>query len=423
LFRFIHAADIHLDSPLRGLQRYDGAPADEIRGASRKALENLVRLAVEQEVDFVLIAGDIYDGDWRDHNTGLFFVSQMSLLREAGIPVVMIAGNHDAANRMTKSLRLPENVQLLSAKHSETASAKSLESLGVAIHGRSFARAAESENLARDYPPRRSGMFNIGILHTALDGVEGHARYAPCTLGDLRAKGYDYWALGHVHQRQVVADDPLIVFSGNIQGRHIRETGEKGCFLVTVDGSGKALMEFQPLHVLQWEQCELDASNLQHPESVVDLFSDSLMRLLERQSAMPLALRVIVRGATDCHQALAAKSVQWMNELRAAALDISVGSVWVEKIVFQTSPKLPLSANSLGDGPLSELLATLDWLRSEPEELSRLIQEFTDLSRKLPEELLHGEESISLNSPEQMRKWLDESLPILISRLGIGREA
>jgi DNA repair exonuclease SbcCD nuclease subunit len=108
MIRFLHAADIHLDSPLTGLERYEGAPVEELRGATRRALENLVELAIERELDFVLIAGDLYDGDWKDHNTGLFFVDRMNRLREAAIPVVIISGNHDAANRMTRSLRRPD---------------------------------------------------------------------------------------------------------------------------------------------------------------------------------------------------------------------------------------------------------------------------------------------------------------------------
>jgi len=200
MITFLHAADIHLDSPLRGLERYPGVAVDEIRAATRRALENLVSLAIEREIGFVVIAGDIYDGDWKDHNTGLFFVAQMSRLRTAGIPVIMIAGNHDAANKMTRSLNLPSNVQMLSSRHAETAIHPRLEELGVAVHGRSFAHAAETDNLAREYPSKRAGMFNIGILHTALDGADEHARYAPCSLTDLQQKDYDYWALGHASQ-------------------------------------------------------------------------------------------------------------------------------------------------------------------------------------------------------------------------------
>ena len=129
MFKFIHAADIHLDSPLKGLEQYEGAPADEIRGATRRALENLVDLALRESVDFVLLAGDLYDGDWKDHNTGLFFVAQMARLREANIPVVAISGNHDAANKMTKSLRLPDNVELLPPARPSTARSPALAAL------------------------------------------------------------------------------------------------------------------------------------------------------------------------------------------------------------------------------------------------------------------------------------------------------
>src|SRR3972149_747737 len=114
--KFIHVADIHLDSPLRGLERYEGAPVAELRGATREALESLVRVSLEERVDFVLIAGDVYDGDWRDYNTGLFFARQMTRLREAGIPVLLIRGNHDAASQITRELRLPENVNRFSTR-------------------------------------------------------------------------------------------------------------------------------------------------------------------------------------------------------------------------------------------------------------------------------------------------------------------
>src|SRR3954465_6654233 len=160
---FLHAADIHLDSPLRGLERYEHAPIDRIRGATRRAFERMIQLAIDRRVDFVLIAGDLYDGDWRDYNTGLPLVRELGRLRDAEIPVFLIAGNHDAANKMTRALRLPVNVRVLDADQSETVR---LESLGVAIHGQSFARAAVTENLVARYPAAVSGWMNIGLLHT-----------------------------------------------------------------------------------------------------------------------------------------------------------------------------------------------------------------------------------------------------------------
>ncbi|HEX2224620.1 MAG TPA: DNA repair exonuclease, partial [Thermoanaerobaculia bacterium] len=205
MLKFLHASDVHLDSPLRGLERYDGAPAEEIRGATRRALANLVDLALAEEVAFVLLAGDLYDGDWKDYNTGLFFAAQMRRLEEVGTPVFVISGNHDAASQITRVLRPPDNVTVFSTRKAETVEIKGLE---VALHGQGFATGTATENLAAAYPPARPHFFNVGLLHTSLDGRPGHATYAPCTVDGLRARGYQYWALGHVHARELASRDP-----------------------------------------------------------------------------------------------------------------------------------------------------------------------------------------------------------------------
>ena len=162
---FLHAADIHLDSPLKGLERYENAPVDRMRRATRRAFERLINLAIEKQVNFVVIAGDLYDGDCRDYNTGLYLTRQLGRLREEKIPVFIIAGNHDAANKMTRVLTLPENVRILGHDRPETVWVKDRD---VAIHGQSFARAAVTENLAAAYPAAEPGCVNIGLLHTGL---------------------------------------------------------------------------------------------------------------------------------------------------------------------------------------------------------------------------------------------------------------
>ena len=230
--KFVHAADIHLDSPLRGLERYEGAPIEAVRSATRDALANLVQTAIDESVDLVLIAGDLYDGDWKDYNTGLFLVAQLRRLHEAGIRVLLISGNHDAASRITRALRLPESVTVFATSRPETVVLGDLE---VAVHGQGYASQAVTCDLSVDYPEPVPGCFNIGLLHTSADGREGHEPYAPCTVPSLVARGYDYWALGHVHRREVLHRDPWIVFPGNLQGRHVRETGAKGATLVTVE--------------------------------------------------------------------------------------------------------------------------------------------------------------------------------------------
>jgi len=414
--QFIHTADIHLDSPLRGLEQYEGAPVEEIRGATRRALENLVQLAIDREVDFVLIAGDLYDGDWQDYNTGLFFVHQMQRLREADIPVFMISGNHDAANRMTKSLRLPDTVTLLDHRKPETARSHHLTELGVAIHGQSFAKAKEFDNLASAYPEAVPGMFNIGLLHTSLQGYEGHEPYAPCSLDDLRQKGYHYWALGHVHRRTEVCEEPWIVFPGNIQGRHIREAGAKGCYVVSVDDRQHCELEFVPLDVFRWEVCWIDASAVARPVDIVDSFLAGLDRLIQRHEGLPLAVRVEVRGATQAHEAFLSDALRWTNELRAAALQIPDARVWVEKILWQTHPKRDLTDVDPSD-PVGVLLEYLREAREDEAELQQLAASLDDLRQKLPNELLNGGDALRFDVPEQLRQWLNEAEALLWRRL------
>ena len=417
MFQFIHAADLHLDSPLQGLEQYDGAPADEIRAATRRALENLVELALDRKVDFVVIAGDLYDGDWKDHNTGLYFVAQMIRLRDAGIPVVMIRGNHDAENRMTKSLSLPDNVELLSHKKAQTASNPRLDEIGVAVHGKSFACAAEYDNLVDGYPKQCSGLFNIGLLHTSLSGADGHKPYAPCSIDDLLNKQYDYWALGHVHNRAVIREDPPIVFPGNIQGRHIRETGAKGCMVVTVDDRGNARLEFESLDVLRWELCEVDATDADTCDDVLALCSEQLTKLVRQHEGMPLAVRVSVTGRCAAHEQLLIDPVGSTNQIRAVALEAGGGSVWIEKVRFRTTPARDLSELMSDDGPMGELMRSLQQLRDSDDEVRQLAGELDDLLKKLPEDLRKPADELALDDPDRLRELLDDVAPLLAGRL------
>jgi len=228
-FRFIHAADIHLDSPLLSLEEYPGAPLEEIRGATRRALARLVDVAIESAANFVVIAGDLFDCEWRDCNTGLYFVSQMKRLRTAGIPVYISLGNHDAANRMTLVLPWGDGVHFFDHQKPESVEAAGHEAT---LYSQSFRNRHIAEDLKGAFPKGSAGMFNIGVLHTSATFSAGQELYAPCSLESLRSHQYQYWALGHVHTRTELAHDPWVVFSGNIQGRSVRECGLRGCYLV-----------------------------------------------------------------------------------------------------------------------------------------------------------------------------------------------
>ena len=419
MFKFLHAADLHLDSPLKGLERYDGAPLDELRPATRRALENLVALALEQGVKFVVIAGDIYDGDWPDYQTGLYFVRQMARLREAGIEVFLIAGNHDAANKMTKTLVLPENVRLLSHERPQTIAAEGCDAV---IHGQSFANQAVVDNLACHYPKAHGGCFNLGLLHTCATGSDDHERYAPCSLDDLRSKQYDYWALGHIHQRQQLLEEPLVTFAGNVQGRHIREAGPKGCLLVSVDDRLRPTVEFQPLDVLRWELFSIDGRRLEHAQDLLAACGDLLRASLASAGQRSLAVRVEVRGPCPVHDDLAGKPHKWLNELRSLAIDLGGGQVWIEQLKIRTSR--PRHVEVPGDGPIGELTLLLQELKADDGQLAILAEELDDLNRKLPPDLKEDLEALDLADPIWLRQMLEQVQPLLMDRLlGAGGEA
>jgi exonuclease SbcD len=334
-FSFIHAADVHLDSPLHGLARYDGVPVEEVRGATRAAFGRLIDTAIDRRVDFLIISGDLYDGDWRDMGTGLYFAAAMGRLGRAGIPVYLLAGNHDAASVITKNLPPIPNVLTFRTDKPET---HRIDHLGVALHGRSFAERDVYENLAAGYPAAVSGAFNIGLLHTALGGYAAHAAYAPCTPQELAAKGYDYWALGHVHDHAVIATDPYIVFPGNLQGRNIREHGPKGVVLVAVEDGAVVRLTPLALDVVRWARVPVDATGAAEMTDLHALIRAGIRAAREALAEeRPLLLRVTVEGETALHGALQDVAAALRDDVRGIAAEVAA-DLWIEKVEVRTSP-------------------------------------------------------------------------------------
>jgi DNA repair exonuclease SbcCD nuclease subunit len=410
---FLHAADIHLDSPLQGLERYEGAPVERIRRATRRAFSRLIDLAIEKRVDFVLIAGDLYDGDWRDYNTGIYLARELGRLRDLRIPVFVIAGNHDAANKMTRILRLPDNARILAHERPETVR---LDDLDVIIHGQSFAKAAVMDNLAAAYPPPVAGCINIGLLHTGLGGAPGHERYAPCTLEDLRLRGYDYWALGHIHAREVLCNDPPVVFAGNVQGRHIRETGPKGCVLATVRPDQTIEHVFHRLDQARWERALVDLSEIDTESDLLDRAAATLDGLLasELDTDAMLAVRVILSGATALHSWLHANSERLVAEVRSVATGVGGDRLWIEKIKVQTRPTRALT---MPEGPIEELMEVVEQFRVDPGSMQPIVDELAELKRRLPVELLNDPDSPRLDENSWLRNLLGEIQPLLLDLL------
>lgn len=407
--KFIHTADLHLDSPLRGLSAYDDAPAEQLRTATRDAFQNLVRLAIEEAVDFMVIAGDIYDGDWQDFNTGLFFVKQMGRLQKEGIPVYLLHGNHDAESDMTRSLVLPDNVHVFSSRKAETFR---LESHRVALHGQSFLKAETTDDLVPGYPEPVPGWLNIGVLHTALEGNAEHARYAPCSAAELEAKGYQYWALGHVHEYWLKQGEVSIAFSGNIQGRHIREQGARGALLVSADGNEITDISRLEVDVLRWQELAVQLAPEDDMHAAILAAGRALEDLLAATpSHLPLAVRVVFTGKTKAHGALMAQPAQLRQEVIAQAVARDADRIWIEKVRVKTSePSSSLhEADAAIQDTLDDLLELMRSAQDDQEFVDALLADWQALLEKLPPDVRQA-------SPEQLSPLADPA-PLVASRL------
>ncbi len=412
--KIVHASDIHLDSPLRGLARYDGAPVAELRGATRRALANLVDLVLEERAGLLLIAGDLYDGDWRDYGTGLAFVAEMRKLREASIPVIIVRGNHDAESQITRHLKLPDNVRELSTDRPESFE---VASMGVVVHGQGFATQKVTDDLARRYPHAVAGAINIGLLHTALGGREGHETYAPTTIDVLVDKGYDYWALGHIHTREVVRESPWIVFPGNLQARHIRETGEKGATVITVENARITRVEHRPLDVVRYVDVRIDARAEDDEEAIWERTRAALSSAMATAGSRLTATRVTVAGPTRAHTGFATNRERFESQVRGIGLDVGGDQLFVGDVRASTSLPLDLDELASSDDALGQIVRQVRLLGASDELPPELSEALSDLRGRLPTALLEHPDASFLREHGSARALLAEVEQTILARL------
>ena len=327
-YRFVHTADIHLDSPLRSLAMRDALLADKISTASRDSFSNIVSLCISENVDALLIAGDLYDGSQTSMKTARFLTSQLERLEKHGIRVFIILGNHDAESRLTRQLILPGNVHIFPA----SAGMESFNhgDMKICIHGISFEEPHVSENLLYEFASAVSGAINIGMLHTSLGGSEGHDPYSPCTLNELMETGFNYWALGHIHKRSEHKGATTVVMPGIPQGRDIGEEGTKSVTLVSIDNHGNVSTEEHETSIVEFARIEIAIDGMEDWESLVGAIGSHIDDARARSDNRQLVLRLKLVGQTDLKWQVERDFDLLLNECIHAAERHD--GVWIDKL-------------------------------------------------------------------------------------------
>lgn len=266
---FIHAADLHLDSPMSGLKHLPPSIFKKLQESTFEAFTKIVDSAIFHNVDFIILAGDLFDGEDRSIRAQTRFRKEMERLAECGIAVYAVHGNHDHMDGKWAHLPLPENVHIFSHEVEE---AKHIAENGTSVHlyGFSYPKRHVAERMIDQYSRENGADLHIGILHGSFEGSSDHAQYAPFRINDLLEKDFDYWALGHIHKREILISEPPVIYPGNIQGRNPKETGPKGCYLVELDSSG-AKTEFLEAAPVIWENAEIDVSKSESYQEIYEL--------------------------------------------------------------------------------------------------------------------------------------------------------
>lgn len=360
-FRFIHTADIHLDSPLRSLSLRDPEIAELIGNATRQSFAKIVDLCLDEAVDALMIAGDLYDNKLGSMKTAAFLRSEMRRLKGAGIPVFIIRGNHDAESVITRHLSLPDNVHVFSGR----AEAVAIEGRDVVVHGVSFAKRHMADSLLPKYKQPVAGAVNIGLLHTSLGGSVDHDVYAPCALADLTGHGYDYWGLGHIHKRAAHAEGPAtVVMPGIPQGRHINEAGPKSVTLVEIADDRTVSVSERFTAIAQFERVPVDVAGIETWPAVLRKVEMELGSASDAALSNSLVARLELTGLTPLAFRLRRDVDELISETREAAAD----GVFIEAIDMQAQSTAAADrtgadgtgAEGAGSDPFAELRLLMD---------------------------------------------------------------
>lgn len=400
MIKIIHTADVHLDSPLRTLALRDPDLHEKVQGATRSAFSRIVDQAIGVQAHALLIAGDLFDGTARSAKTAAFLLSELNRLSSAGIPAFYIKGNHDAENPLTGETTLPDNVHLFDGQGSKV----QLEGTDVWIHGVSFTGKIAEESLLSKFSSPVENSINIGMLHTSLAGSAGHDVYAPCSVKELVDTGFDYWALGHIHKRQVHSEAPWVVMPGIPQGRDIGEPGPQSATLITIDEGTITTSKF-PTSSIEFIRLALDVSQLQAANDLQELAQTELKALAASLTSDDAIVRVQLEGQSALRWQWLRDQEQWKESLNLLCRE--TGKLWIEKLIFDVVDVPTVGADKSAMGELSALMATIRDGDAFHKEAVELIEEIlaplpaSERAKLLPDENAITELANSLSEQGQ----------------------
>lgn len=372
--RFAHAADLHLDAPFKGIDATDPRVREALVASTYDALDALVAACIGNSVDFLVIAGDVYNESERSLRAEFAFRDACTRLAQAGARVYLARGNHDPASGRSAGLALPENVHIFSEHEVERVVFERGGEAVCALYGRSFRTAAERSNLAAGFTRDPGDALAIGVLHTNVGGRPDHEPYAPCSLDDLRAARMDYWALGHIHKPEVLAERPVIAYSGCTQGLSPNESGLRGCRIVTLDASGAA-SEFVPTSSVVWAREAVDATDLTTAADVALALAHSVEQAAHAAEGRHSVLRIDLIGRSAAHGVLARPGAlrDLLADVRAGAMERDPW-VWVDRITDLTRPAFDVDTLRDGVDFAGDLVRLTDDLLADDRRLLALVE-------------------------------------------------
>jgi DNA repair exonuclease SbcCD nuclease subunit len=360
-FKFIHCSDLHIDSPFKGVSNVNPDLADRLRESTLKSFHNIVDLAIQEKVDALIIAGDVFDGADKSLKAQFKFCSELSRLSEKEIPAFIAHGNHDSFDTWVTSLKWPKNVTVFSGEEVESFGVEKNGKEIARIYGISFPHRDVFENLALKFPNNDLDSFSIAVLHANVGGNKDHGKYAPCSVEDLNLQGMDYWALGHVHTRQILQQsNPTIIYPGNSQARNINETGAKGCCLITLHPTSPPTIKFIATDVIRYFTEKLDLSNCSTLNEAVKLISSFCEDLSGQAEGRDIIVRLTLVGCTSIHsELLASKNFEDFQEEIRGLLKNRNTLIGVE-LILNTKEIIDVDALRQGQGFVSDIINIFD---------------------------------------------------------------